>query len=145
MAPPTFYPPEYMLVQVADSSVSIPDLPSSVVPIHPVQFTRYFKSKHSVVFRQFPVTLAFAITDYKCQGETYSEGMIVDIKKPSFGSCSAAAPYVQLSRAQRLDRFSIMRPFDPDELRTPLSQSLREELEWQQSKATETYNLFHSA
>jgi len=140
----TFYPPDYMLVQVPDSTIAILGLPPSIVPIHPVQFTRYFKSKCSVVFRQFPITLAFAITDYKCQGETYSDGVIVDIKQPSFGSCSASSPYVQLSRAQRLDRLSIMCPFNPDELSAPLSQPLQEELDWQESKATETYNLFQS-
>jgi hypothetical protein len=140
----TFYPPEYMLVQVSDSTIAIPGLPPSVVPLHPTQFTRTFKSKRKVTFRQFPVTLAFAITDYKCQGETYPDGIIVDIKQPSFGSCSASSPYVQLSRCQSFDRLSILRPFNPEELRTPLSQPLSQELEWQKVKAMETVQMFQS-
>jgi hypothetical protein len=134
-----------MLVQVSDPTISVPGLPPSVVPLHPTQFTCTFKSKRKVTFRQFPVTLAFAITDYKCQGETYFNGMIVDIKKPSFGSSSASSPYVQLSRGQSFEHLSIMRPFNPDELRTPLSKSLSRELQWQQLKAIQTLHLFQSA
>jgi hypothetical protein len=70
--------------------------------------------------------------------------MIVDLKKPSLGSSSPASPYVQLSRGQSLDRLSIIRPFDPEELRTPLSQPLQAELEWQESKAVETHQKFGS-
>jgi hypothetical protein len=133
-----------MLVQVSDSTIAIPGLPPSVVPLRPTQFTRTFKSKRKVTFRQFPVTLAFAITDYKCQGETYPNGIIVDIKQPSFGSYSASSPYVQLSRCQSFDRLSLMRPLNPEELKTPLSQPLLQELHWQELKALETLQLFQS-
>ena len=84
------------------------------------------------MFRQFPGTLAYAITDYKSQGETYSNGLLTDLCKPSTGSTQAASLYVQLSRIQTIQQLSIMRDFDPEELRKPLPHDLIEKLEWEQ-------------
>ena len=67
-------PPTYMLVkllQEVDVNVSIPGLLPSVVAIE------LAKSRHSqrdgkyIKLVQFPFTLAYAITDYKCQGLTF--------------------------------------------------------------------------
>ena len=54
------------------------------------------------------------------------------------GHSPASSPYVQLSRAKTLARLSILRPFDPAELRSDLSKHLLAELEWQTQKAKET-------
>jgi hypothetical protein len=92
----------------------------------------FSRGKRKATFNQFPVTLAYAITDYKCQGETYFDGLLTDLHKPLTGSTQAASLYVQLSRVQSLQQLSIMRDFDPAELRTPLSEDLIDELEWEE-------------
>ena len=88
-------------------------------------------------------TLAYAITDYKCQAKTF-EWVVVDIKKPGGrGSSPAASAYVQLSRAKTRHSLSILRPFDPAELSSKLSTELLQELEWQAEKAKETEALYN--
>ena len=124
-----------MLVKVEDKlNISIPGLPPSVVPIAPVQFTYRIRPNKYVKLRQFPVTLAFAITDFKCQGQTF-EWVLCDINRPRTGSAPSTSPYVQLSRARSLERVSIMQPFNADELRTPLAKELLEELNWEEEMA----------
>jgi len=91
----------------------------------------YGQRGKSAKLRQFPVTLGYAITNYKCQGLTFQWG-IVDLKKPSDGSSHSTSPYVQLSRARNLNQVSIMRPFKAEELRTPHSVELVRELQRQE-------------
>lgn len=121
--------------------VRLPGLPPSVVGIEPTQMT-YTKGNKTVTFIQFPASLAYAITDYRCQSQTFN-WVIVDLKKPS-GPCPSASPYVQLSRARTRDRLSILRPFSPDELLSPLPEALKLELTWQEQKAKETEMLYFS-
>jgi len=117
--------------------VSLPGLPPSVVPIEAIEF-RYDggQGKH-VKLTQFLVTLAYAITDYKCQGQTFN-WIIVDLKRPSSGNSPSDSPYVQLSRAKSLDHLSIMRPFHADELHAPIPIELLDELQWQEEMAMKT-------
>ena len=68
--------------------------------------------------------------------------VIVDLKKPNGGYSPTSSPYVQLSRAKTLASLSILRPFDPAELQSPLSKDLLAELEWQAQKAKETEALY---
>ena len=96
----------------------------------------------TITYFQFPATLAYAITDYKCQGQTFT-WVIVDLKKPSRALLPSSSPYVQLSRAKTLARLSILRPFDPAELRSDLSKHLLAELEWQTQKAKENRGFIH--
>ena len=125
--------PVFMLVEIPESKVKIGELPVGVVPLQRRSITfRIPKTSTSATYLQFPVTLAYAITDYKCQGETYSDGLLTDLQKPPIGSTQAASLYVQLSRVRSLDQLSIMRDFDPDELRKPLSADLIKELEWEE-------------
>ena len=102
--------------------VNLPGLPPSVVGIEPIQDMVYTERNKTVKFTQSPISLAYAITDYKCQGQTFN-WVIVDLKEPS-GRCPSASPYVQLSRARTGYRLSILRPFSPDELLCPLSEEL---------------------
>jgi hypothetical protein len=142
-----FYPPKYILVKLRDgpaSNIVLPGLPQGVVPMEPIEFTyreggrKFNRQGRWIKFSQFPVTLAYAITDYKAQGSTYREPILIDLKKPDKGGSSYASAYVQLSRATTLDHIFIMRPFNKDDLRAPLSQELREELEWQEEMAAFT-------
>ena len=138
-------PPTYMLVKLKHDvgvEIALPGLPPSVIGIEPMSLT-YNKTGlgKAATYSQFPVTLAYAITDYKCQGQTY-RWVIVDLKKPNGGYSPTSSPYVQLSRAKTLASLSILRPFDPAELRSPLSKNLLAELEWQAQKAKETEILY---
>jgi len=135
-------PPAYMLVKLnhdAGINIALPGLHPSVIGIEPERLSYRVGEKY-IAFTQFPVTLAYAITDYKCQGQTYT-WVIADLKKPSRPSPSSS-PYVQLSRAKTRARLSILRLFDPAELRSPLRKELVAELEWQKQKAEQTKALY---
>ena len=59
-----------MLVRVPGSKVKLGDFPIGVIAMPPSTETVKVGIKGSATFRQFAVTLAYAITDYKCQGDT---------------------------------------------------------------------------
>ena len=120
-----------MLVTVPGKTFRFGQFPSGVFPLPAISLT-FSPGKRKAIFNQFPVTLAYAITDYKCQGETYFDGLLTDLRKPLTGSTEAASLYVQLSRVQSLQQLSIMRDFDPAELCTPLPENLMNELEWEE-------------
>ena len=134
--------PEYMLVELPNKNFQLDGLPPGVFPLTPVQYTSNLRNGRSTTLKQFPVTLAYAITDYKCQGQTYSKGMIADLHKSSGYNPPAASLYVQLSRVTTLSLLSILRLFDPDELRQPLSEDLLAELAWQDRMAERTRLLY---
>ena len=137
--------PQYMLVRLQSKSddqvIQITGLPVNVVPIWPESFKYNAGHGRWARLRQFPVTLAYAITDFKCQGQTYV-WLRVDIKKPHVGSASVMSPYVQLSRGQSLQRLSILRPFDPDDLRAPIPDELKAELRWEQEMNVLTAEIY---
>ena len=135
--------PTYMLIKVPNSSFSLPGLPPSILPITPISFTYTIGAKksgnrQSAKLTQFPVVLAYAITDYKCQGDTYHHGVRIDLMKPLSGGSPHASAYVQLSRAKRLDQISILRPFNSEDLKQSLSDELLAELRWQEEMAALT-------
>ena len=131
-----------MLMRVSESEIQLRDLSVEIILMSSFTFTFKVEVKGSVTFRQFAATLAYAITDYKCQGDTYSDGLLSDLRKPLTGSTEAASLYVQLSRVQSLRQLSIMRSFDPDELRKPLPVELLKELEWETQMDEETRNKY---
>jgi hypothetical protein len=69
--------PKYILVRI-DGRINaspIPGLPQDVFAIKPTLYTGYVRAKkgsgepgRKFQVKQFPLTLAYAITDYKCQG-----------------------------------------------------------------------------
>ena len=73
--------------------------------------------KGSAIFKQFALILARVITDYKCQNDMYVEGLLSDLWKSLTDSTEVVSLYIQLSRMQNLQHLSIIRNFDPDELR----------------------------
>jgi ATP-dependent DNA helicase PIF1 len=135
--------PHYLLVKLLSNkkTIHIPGLPENVVPIFPESFKYNDGHGRWARLRQFPVTLAYAITDFKCQGQTYP-WLRVDIKKPHTGGASVMSPYVQLSRGQSLERLSILRPFDPEDLRAPIPDELTAELRWEQKMSELTMRMF---
>jgi hypothetical protein len=126
-----------MLVKVPDKGISIPGLPPDVVAIEPKRFPFSPGRGRSVSLLQFHAILAYSITDYKCQGQTYRYALL-DLKRPERGCPPAASLYVQLSRVRTLEGISIMRGFDASELSVPLSDALIEELDWEREKYEET-------
>src|SRR5579859_1811715 len=119
------------VVPVPGKMFRIVHFPPGVFPLPTLSLT-FSHSKQKAMFSQFPVTLAYAIMDYKCQGETYFNGLLTDLGKPLTGSTEAASLYVQLSRVQYLQYLSIMRDFDPAELHIPLPENLIDELKWEE-------------
>ena len=67
-------PPAYMLVKLKHDvgvEIALPGLTPSVIGIEPVSLTYNAGRRKAVTYFQFPVTLAYAITDYKCQRQTF--------------------------------------------------------------------------
>jgi hypothetical protein len=86
--------------------------------MEPVEFTyreggcKTNRQGRWVKLLQFATTLAYAITDYKAPGSTYTEPILVDLKWPGKGGSSYASAYVQLSRVTTLDHIFIMTSMD---------------------------------
>jgi len=70
-------PPAYMLVKLKHDvgvEISFPGLPPSLIGIEPVSLTYNAGHGKAVTYFQFPVTLAYAITDYKMSGSNVHMG-----------------------------------------------------------------------
>ena len=72
---------------------------------------------------QFPITGAYAFTDYRSQGQTISQA-IIDIAPPSRGSLNLFNLYVALSQCPEREHIQLLRGFKPDML---LNESLLED------------------
>src|SRR2546423_7566261 len=122
--------------------IQIPGLPHGVVALAPEKF--WYNAGHGrrAYLEQFALTLAYARTDYKAQGQTMLRGAVLDIQRPARGSSASASPYAQLSRVPSLDMVFILRPFDPAELRRPLSDKLLAELAWEEEMAKKMKRLY---
>jgi hypothetical protein len=140
--------PKYMLMKLNQDvglNIQLPGLSPFVVPIEPVKFTfDNVKGGRGVTLKQFPATLAYAMTDYKCQGQTFS-AVIIDIKKPT-GRGSHSSPstsaYVQLSRSKTLAQCSIVRGYSDEDLCENHSADLLKELDWQEQMAQRTIQMY---
>jgi ATP-dependent exoDNAse (exonuclease V) alpha subunit len=95
------YPPHYILVKLDQTKASHLDgLPKNVIPIASVKksFTiNKNQTKVTVTRSQLPLTLAYAFTDYRSQGQTILL-VLVDIAPPSYGHLTPFNIYVALSR-----------------------------------------------
>ncbi|CAG8631728.1 15290_t:CDS:2, partial [Cetraspora pellucida] len=83
---------------------------------------------------QLPVTPAFALTEFKCQGATIKKA-IVNLN----GSNIRSGIYVMLSRVQRLQDIMILQPFNQSKLNVAIEPNLKNELE-RLEKCSETTN-----
>jgi len=132
--------PAYMLIKLKHDigvQVALPGLPPSIISIEPASLTYNAGLGKKITYNQFSAILAYAITDYKCQGQTFT-WVIVDLKKPNRGYCPISSTYIQLSQAKTCASLSILCPFDLAELQSELSKDILAELEWQVQKSKET-------
>ena len=80
----------------------------NVVPIEEIQVSFPVKGASSfhATRRQFPLSLAWAVTIHKCQGLTLPE-IVVDMS-PEKGTYPPGQAYVALSRVRELDKLHIV-------------------------------------
>lgn len=141
------YPPRYVLVKLARTKVhQLHNLPTNVIPIEPV--TKTFTiikdgNKVSVNRTQLPLTLAYAFTDYRAQGQTIRP-VWVDIGPPPYGKLTPFNIYVALSRGTGRDNIRLLREFDPGLLQQHPSEFLRIEDERLQRLNESTKSLWMS-
>jgi hypothetical protein len=106
----------YIFVKVNACKARFDFLPENVIPVKRVlrPFTHqdiHFKRK------QFPLTCAYAITDYKAQGETLLKA-IIDLRIPPEGKWHIFhAVYVMLSRVCLSAGLYVLTNFSRDDLK----------------------------
>jgi ATP-dependent exoDNAse (exonuclease V) alpha subunit len=109
------YPPRYVLVRLDRTKAPTLDgLQENVIPIAPVSKTFTVNKgdkKLSVKRRQLPLTLAYAFTDYRSQGQTLYP-VLIDIGAPPFGRLTPFNIYVALSRGTSRENIRLLRDFD---------------------------------
>ena len=76
--------------------------------------------------RQFPITAAYAFTDYRSQGQTMPY-VLVDIAPPPSGTLSLFNLYVALSRSAGRNTIRLLRDFDDEMFRKSHDAELLEE------------------
>lgn len=112
--------PLFILVKMERTRTSkLTNLEESVIPIQPASRTFRIKIKEkgkdvvrTVRRRQFPITAAFAFTDYRSQGQTL-QSVIVDIATPPpSGGLNLFNLYVALSRSPGRSQLRLLRDFD---------------------------------
>ena len=122
------YPPRYVLVRLDRTKApSLKGLSRNVIPIIPVKKTFTINkgsSKITINRTQLPLTLAYAFTDYRSQGQTLQPVMI-DIGPPPYGHLTPFNVYVALSRGTGRDNIRLLRDFDETLLQHHPSEFLR--------------------
>lgn len=122
------YPPRYVLVKLTRTKAPpLHDLPQNVIPIMPVTKTFTINEdgvKVSVNRTQLPLTLGYAFTDYRSQGQTL-EPVVVDIGPPPYGHLTPFNIYVALSRGTGRNNIRLLREFDEKLLQQHPSEFLR--------------------
>ena len=122
------YMPKYILVRMnRTKACQLSGLPSNVIPIAPISMRMDVqmgngKSK-AVRHTQFPVTGAYAFTDYRSQGQTISRA-IIDIAPPPTGSLNLFNLYVALSRCPDRQHIRLLRGFKEETLLKKHEESL---------------------
>ena len=106
---------------------SLEGLQENVIPIVPV--TKNFSvnkdgSKITISRMQLPLTLVYAFTDYRSQGQTL-DPVIVDIGPPPYGHLTPFNIYVALSRGTGCDNIQLLRDFDTSLVQQHASEYLR--------------------
>ena len=122
------YPPRYVLVKLDRTKApSLEGLHQNVIPIVPVTKTFTVNkdgSKITVSRTQLPLTLAYAFTDYRAQGQTL-EPVIVNIGPPPYGRLTPFNVCVALSRGTSRNNICLLRDFDISLLQQHPSEFLR--------------------
>ena len=115
------YMPAYLLVKLSRTRATrLEGLDECVIPIEPVSTKYRIKIsvngkmiQRTVERRQFPLTAAYAFTDYRSQGQTIIY-VIVDIASPPSGGLSLFNLYVALSRSSGRETIRLLRDFDDE-------------------------------
>ncbi|CEL56332.1 hypothetical protein RSOLAG1IB_11903 [Rhizoctonia solani AG-1 IB] len=143
--------PSYILVRLDRTRASaLPGLPQGTLPIVPTMRTYSIQvlstaqnmsvevRKRTIERLQYPITPAYAFTDYRSQGQTIP-AVIVDIATPPTGSgLSLANIYVALSRSSGRKTIRILREFDESIFAKPVDYDLVKEDERQEKLNEQT-------
>jgi hypothetical protein len=114
------YLPAYILVKLNRTRASqLEGLENSVIPVETTMKSFQIKLttskgkeiKRTVRRRQFPMTAAYAFTDYRSQGQTIPY-VLVDIATPPTGGLNLFNLYVALSRSSGRSTIRLLRNFD---------------------------------
>ncbi|KAF9040360.1 hypothetical protein BDZ89DRAFT_1060455 [Hymenopellis radicata] len=114
------YLPLYILVKMERTRTSqLEGLDQGVIPIQPrqrsmrisIQQRKGAPASRTVKRRQYPLTLAYAFTDYRSQGQTIVP-VFIDIATPPGGALNLFNIYVALSRSSGRDAVRLLRDFD---------------------------------
>ena len=112
--------PLYLLVKLDwTRTTPLEGLQEAVIPVEPMTQTLQIQLagkdgktiRRTVKRRQFPVTPAYAFTDYRAQGQTIPY-VIVDIATPPTGGLNLFNLYVTLSRSSGRSSIRLLRDFD---------------------------------
>ncbi len=114
--------PLYVLVKMSRTRASrLPGLDPGVIPVQPMTSTMRIKlntktktgaaMQRTVYRRQYPITPAYAFTDYRAQGQTLPY-VLVDIVSPPTGGLNLFNVYVALSRSSGRESIRLLRDFD---------------------------------
>ena len=129
------YPPKYILVKLSRTrATQLEGLEEGVVPVEPIStsykvkvYTKEGKAFQRTIKRlQFPLTAAYAFTDYRSQGQTIPY-VIVDIASPPTGALNLFNLYVALSRSAGRHSIRLLRDFDSNVLKRKHDQQLLDE------------------
>ncbi len=126
--------PKYILVRMdRTKACKLSGLPDNVIPIEPmstrinVPIGNEQDRKCMAVRRvQFPITGAYAFTDYRSQEQTISQA-IIDIAPPPKGSLNLFNLYVALSRCPDRQHVRLLRDFKEEMLLKKHDESLMRE------------------
>jgi ATP-dependent exoDNAse (exonuclease V) alpha subunit len=123
-------PPAYILVKLDRTKAKrLAGLEEGVIPLIPSERTfdivvgRREPKKMRVKRRQYPITPAYAFTDYKSQGQTIPY-IIVDIARPPYAGLTLFNIYVALSQSSGRDTIRLLRAYDAVTMVLPLNQAL---------------------
>jgi ATP-dependent exoDNAse (exonuclease V) alpha subunit len=111
--------PAYILIKLARTRMTaLPGLPEGVIPVEPITVNIQITVKENgktvrrnVQRTQFPITGAYACTDYRSQGQSMPI-VLVDIQSPPEGPLSLFSLYVMLSRSSGRSTIRLLRNFD---------------------------------
>ncbi|QRV95124.1 Helitron helicase-like domain at N-terminus [Ceratobasidium sp. AG-Ba] len=133
--------PAYILVKLNRTrAATLPGLEDGVIPIIPAcksysltlpirKGGRVDPVKRNFRRLQFPITPAYAFTDYRSQGQTIEAAFVDIATPPTGGELEKSNVYVAVSRVSCLDDIRLLREFNRDILKRPMEPELRQEEE----------------
>ena len=109
-------PPKCLIVKLSkerDSgeNTDFPELEPNCVPLFPAKQRVELAPHQRVTRTQYRLTPAYALTDFKVQGQQYKERVLFDFA--TSGKVNAQAMYVMCSRITKFEDMAVLRPFNP--------------------------------